>query len=233
MNAVEIVRELRRAANPKKAAVLQRFFKTGKGEYGHGDRFLGVTVPVQRRIARQFRDLPMSNLQKLISSPFHEHRLTALFILVDQYRRGDQPTKKRIVSAYLRHAKLVNNWDLVDSSAPYILGDYLFDKPRAILYRLARSENLWERRIAVLAAGAFIRRGQFQDTFKISLLLLNDRHDLIHKAVGWMLREVGNRNRPVEETFLRRHARVMPRTMLRYAIEKFPVSKRQQYLRGE
>ncbi|PIN74307.1 DNA alkylation repair protein [Candidatus Woesearchaeota archaeon CG10_big_fil_rev_8_21_14_0_10_45_16] len=219
--------ELQTAADPQKAPLFQRFFKTGKGQYGEGDIFLGLTVPEQRKIAKRYKDLPLEDVETLLRSKFHEHRLTALFILMFQYRND----KDKIIKVYLDNLKHVNNWDLVDSSAPGLLGDYLLDKDRELLYKLARSDDLWEKRIAVISTFAFIKNNDFDDTLKISEILLPDKHDLIHKAVGWMLREVGKRDQEVEEKFLRRYHKVMPRTMLRYAIEKFDEPKRKEYLK--
>jgi len=224
-----IKKDLQKLANPKQAKLLQRFFKTGKGEYGEGDIFLGIKVPEQRKIAKKYSDLTLKYIQELLSSKIHEHRLVALFILVDKYKQAKN--KKELVDFYLKNTKYINNWDLVDLSAPNIVGDYLLDKDKSILYKLAKSDNLWEKRIAVLATFAFIKDNQFEDAFKISEILLKDNHDLIHKAVGWMLREIGKRNLEAEERFLNNHYKKMPRTMLRYAIERFPESKRKYYLK--
>ena len=223
-------REVRKLANPTKAKSAAWFFKTGPGDYGEGDQFIGLTVPKQRGIARRFRELPLSDALKLLKSPVHEKRLIALFIMVEHYRRGDEAARHRVYQAYLRNTKLVNNWDLVDSSAAQIVGAHLTDKPRGILPKLARSQSLWERRISIIATYAFIKAGESRDTLKIAKLLLADEHDLIHKAVGWMLRELGNRDPAAERGFLDKHADTMPRTMLRYAIEKFPETERQRYL---
>ncbi len=231
MALTDLKKDLKKAGNKKQAAVLSRFFKTGKGEYGEGDVFLGIKVPVQRSIAKQYPDLPLRDIAKLLKSKVHEERLTALFILVHQFKRADEKKRKQIYNLYLQNAKQVNNWDLVDLSAPNIVGEYLLDKPRKILYKLARSKNLWERRIAMLATFTFIRNNDYADTLKLAELLLYDEHDLMHKSVGWMLREVGKRNQRLLEEFLGRHYQIMPRTMLRYAIEKFPEHKRQQYLK--
>ena len=225
--------DLQKIADPIKAKNYARFFKTGKGEYGEGDNFLGVVVPNQRQIAVKYKDLSLVDLQKLLSSNIHEYRLTALFILVSQYKQFKKDKEKRgvIIKFYLKNTKNINNWDLVDSSAHYILGDYLLDKKdRSILYKLAKSKNLWERRMAIISTFAFIRARQFDNTIKISEILLKDKHDLIHKAVGWMLREVGKRNKKVEEGFLQKYYRQMSRTMLRYAIEKLPENERKRYL---
>jgi len=225
-----LITELQSLGNPEKAKILQRFFKTGKGEYGEGDRFIGITVPEQRKLAKKYDTLPLKELQKLLSSKYHEHRLTSLLILVIKYSKSDDVEKKGIVEFYLTNTKYINNWDLVDSSADKIIGDYLLERDRSILYELAKSDYLWERRIAILATFRFIKNNQFKDTLKISVLLLSDHHDLIHKAVGWMLREIGKRNLSIEEEFLKKHYKKMPRTMLRYAIEKFNPEKRRTYL---
>lgn len=224
-------KELNKLADSKQAAVLQRFFKTGKGEYGEGDIFLGIKVPVQRLVAKKYQNLPLAGLQQLLNSKIHEYRLSALFILVAKYQKGDEKIKRLIYNFYLKNSRNINNWDLVDLSAPNIAGDYLLNKPRNILYKLAKSKNIWEKRIAILSTFTFIRNNQFDDTLKISEILLNDKHDLIHKAVGWMLRELGKRNQKFEEEFLIKHYKKMPRTMLRYAIEKFPDNKRKYYLK--
>lgn len=229
----EIKTELKKNASARDAETAKWFFKTGKGEYGDGDQFLGVKVPVQRTIARDFaKELSLADTLKLLRSPFHEHRLTALFILVLKFQRGGVADRRKIYGEYVKHRSFVNNWDLVDSSAPHIMGVFLLDAPtkRAILYRFARSKNLWEKRIAIIATQTFIRNGQYDDTLAIAEILLHDSHDLIHKAAGWMLREVGDRDRTLEEQFLKKHASAMPRTMLRYAIEKFPEPLRKQYL---
>ena len=223
-------------ADPDKAAILQRFFKTGLGQYGEGDIFIGVMVPQSRKVAKKFSQLQLVEVKMLLYSSIHEERLVALLILVWRYSSalGNREEKEEIVKFYLDNIKQVNNWDLVDLSAPNILGAYLIDnRDRRLLYRLSKSENVWERRVAILATYHFIRNGDFSYTLKIAEMLLQDRHDLIHKAVGWMLREVGDRDRAAEEAFLRRHHRTMPRTMLRYAIEKFPPDLRQRYMRGE
>ena len=216
--------------NPEKAKQLSRFFKTGKGEYGEGDIFLGIIVPEQRKLAKKYSDIPLDDISHLLKSPIHEHRLTSLFILVLKYNKEDEKGKKKVVDFYVSNLKHVNNWDLVDSSAPYILGNYLLDNERSILYRLASSDNLWERRIAILSTFSFIKNNQYEDALNISGILISDEHDLIHKAVGWMLREIGKRDIKIEEEFLQKHYREMPRTMLRYAIEKFDEEKRKSYL---
>jgi len=225
----KLKKDLQVLADPEKAKILSRFFKTGKGEYGEGTIFLGIVVPVLRKIAKRYNTLSFAELQGLLNSNIFEYRLVALLVLVGQYqKRGSK--RKRVVSFYLKNAKRVNSWGLVDISAPKILGDYLLDKDRRVLYRLVRSKNLWERRIAVLSTFAFIREGQFDDALKISEILLTDDHDLIHKAVGWMLREVSKKDLSVLREFLDQHASMMPRTMLRYSIEKLPERQRKSYL---
>ena len=216
--------------NPGKAKILSRFFKTGKGEYGEGDIFLGLTVPQQRQVAKKYTHLTIKELQKLLSSKIHEYRMVALFILMEKYKKAEGKEKEEIFHFYLSNTKNINNWDLVDLSAPNIVGDFLLDSDKKILYQLAKSKNLWERRIAILATYAFIKNGQFEDTLKISEILLKDTHDLIHKAVGWMLREVGKKDQEVEEKFLEKCCQQIPRTMLRYAVEKFSEEKRKFYL---
>ena len=222
---------LRRYANPEKAKTHQWFFKTGKGEYAEGDRFIGVTVPQIRNVVKQFRALATQDVFKLLGSNIHEDRLLALLILVNQFKRGDTTTQKQILDAYLAKLQYVNNWDLVDSSAPYILGAYLHDKNRAVLYKLAKSTRLWDRRVAIITTFHFIKYGDFEDTLQLATRLLKDPEDLVHKAVGWMLREVGKKEQNVLEKFLIAHGKNMPRTMLRYAIERLPEKKRQEYLK--
>ncbi|MGC2061537.1 MAG: DNA alkylation repair protein [Thermodesulfovibrionales bacterium] len=222
--------DLKLLRNPEKAKILSRFFKTGKGEYGEGDIFLGITVPEQRRIAKKYQDTTFDDLHELIAGRIHEHRLVALLILIEKYSKADISNKKSCVEFYIGHIPHINNWDLIDISAGKILGDFLMDKDKSLLYRLAHSENLWERRIAMMATFAFIRNNRYEDALKIAEILLQDSHDLIHKAVGWMLREIGKRDQPAEEEFLRKHYKVMPRTMLRYAIERFDENKRQFYM---
>jgi 3-methyladenine DNA glycosylase AlkD len=231
MKSARIVKEFQKLKNPDKAKLLGRFFKCGSGEYGAGDRFLGIVVSEQRKIAKKyFQIIETGELEKLLKNEFHEVRLTALLMLVEKFSRGDEKIKNQIYRVYLKNTKHINNWDLVDLSAPRIIGGYLLNKDRKILYQLARSENLWERRIAVLATFMFIRECDFTDILKIAEILLNDKHDLIHKSVGWMLREVGKKNLETEEKFLQKHYKTMPRTMLRYAIEKFSERKRKKYL---
>ncbi len=226
-------KELRKYADKDKAKVLRGFFKTGPGEYGEGDIFLGVTVPFTREVVKRFEDLPLRGLVKLLRSRIHEERLLALLILVEQFNQSGINAKKKIYKTYLANTKFINNWDLVDLSAPQIAGGFLIDKNRRALYKLAQSPLLWERRIAILATFTFIKANDFDDLFRLIKLLLLDKEDLIHKACGWMLREAGKRNLAAEENFLRQHFRVMPRTMLRYAIERFPENKRKMYLKRQ
>ncbi|OIO19143.1 MAG: DNA alkylation repair protein [Candidatus Magasanikbacteria bacterium CG_4_9_14_0_2_um_filter_41_10] len=230
MNHTAITRAIHQQADTARAIHSMRFFKTGTREYGEGDIFLGLTVPMQRTIAKTFRDLPMPTILKLLHSTYHEYRQIALFILVLQFERGDTRIQKQIVDIYLSNTACINNWDLVDLSAHKILGVWLRTRNRKILARLATSKSLWERRIAIISTFAFIAERQFEDTIALSTILLQDTHDLIHKAVGWALREVGKKDINVLKHFLNVHAKTMPRTMLRYAIEKFPESKRKQYL---
>jgi 3-methyladenine DNA glycosylase AlkD len=222
---LEIIESLKTLANPEKAIFLPKFFKTGPGQYGEGDKFLGVIVPEQRQVAKHnWKIVNMEDLEMLIQNPFHEVRLTAIFMLVEKYQKSKtQSDKELYVEFYLKQRTFVNNWDLVDSSAHLILGDYLFDKDRSILYDLAKSGILWDQRIAIMSTFYFIRKKDFSDTLKISEILLHHPHDLIHKAVGWMIREVGNRDFETANQFLLKHYQSMPRTMLRYAIEKFDV----------
>ncbi len=227
----ELNAELDRLANPEKARFLQKFFKTGKGEYAEGDVFLGITVPELRRLARRFRGLSLDDARELFGSPYHEARLTALIILVEQFRKADMSGREHIFRLYMSRRRRINNWDLVDLSAPYIVGPHLEDRPRVMLDRLAISHYLWDRRIAMLATFHFIRKGDAEDALRIAEILAGDQHDLIHKAVGWMLREVGKRcGEEIECEFLERHCRTMPRTMLRYAIERFPAARRAWFL---
>lgn len=229
----EIRANLEQVASKEDAKNLQRYFKTGPGEYGEGDRFLGVRVGPLRKLAKQYRNLPRSDVELLLNSVFHEERMLALLILVEQFQRGGPDDEKQIFNLYLSNLRNINNWDLVDVSAPKIVGAYLGDRDRKRLYSLARSSHLWSRRAAMMATLFFINRDDFDDCFKIADLLLDDKHDLIHKAVGWMLREVGNRDRQAEENFLAPRYKKMPRTMLRYAIEKFPQASRKRYLDGK
>ena len=222
--------ELKKLGSPTRAFHSQRFFKTGPGEYGEGDVFLGLSVPEQRMIVKNYSSLTIFDIQKLLNSKIHEYRLVGLLILVGKYTQGDLDEKKRIYHFYLKNTKNINNWDLVDVTCPNIVGEYLLDKPRHILYTLVKSKLLWDRRIAVLATFAFIRQNDFSDLYRLSSILLKDEHDLIHKAVGWMLREGGKRDQKKLEAFLNKYSKQMPRTMLRYAIERFSDSKRKYYM---
>jgi 3-methyladenine DNA glycosylase AlkD len=228
----KIKKDLQALSNPEKAAFLPRFFKALPGGYAEGDIFIGVTVPNIRAVARRYPDLTLPNVKRLLSSGIHEHRLTALLILADQFTRAGKSMREKIAAFYLDNLKHVNNWDLVDLSAHKVLGAFLFDRDRTILYILCRSDHLWSQRVSIMSTFFFIRKGQFDDTFRLAAELLSHRHDLIHKAVGWMLREVGKRDKKAEVIFLKKHYREMPRTMLRYAIEKFPYEERQRYLKG-
>jgi 3-methyladenine DNA glycosylase AlkD len=231
MTAQSIQEHLRSLSSPEAAAAAARFFKTGPGQYAEGDIFLGLRAAVMHDLAKQHHALPFNQIPTLLKSATHEDRLLALLILVRRVK-ADETVKKQVYTLYLAHTRYVNNWDLVDASAPAIVGGYLADKARDPLYRLATSSNLWERRISVVATHYFIRRDDFADTLLIAERLIGDREDLIHKAVGWMLREVGKRHQPTLESFLRRHGKVMPRTALRYAIERFPADVRRGYRSG-
>ncbi|OGH84626.1 MAG: hypothetical protein A2261_01935 [Candidatus Magasanikbacteria bacterium RIFOXYA2_FULL_44_8] len=247
-NLSSLKSEITHLANPAKAKLLAGFFKTGSGQYGAGDKFLGIVVPQQRQLVKKyFREITVGEAEKLLYSPYHEIRLTALLILVAKFAKTDEIEQKKIYDAYLHNTKYINNWDLVDLSAPNIVGTWLLSQnhpsdshlpaskrkkliSNQILYKLVQSKSLWERRIAILATFAFIRAKQFTDAIKIAEILLHDKHDLIHKAVGWMLREIGKRDEKELTKFLDKFAPQMPRTMLRYAIEKFPKNKRKRYL---
>ncbi|MBI2613282.1 MAG: DNA alkylation repair protein [Candidatus Levybacteria bacterium] len=224
-------KEIKKAADPKKAEVSQRFFKTGRGEYAEGDVFLGITVPESRKIAIKFKDISFTEIVKLLRSKIHEERLIALLVLVNNFNMGDEKMQEKIYKFYLKNIKYINNWDFVDLSADKIVGGYLIRKQKDILFRLAKSKNIWKRRISIIATYYFIKNNKFEETLKISEILLFDNHDLIQKAVGWMLREVGNRDLKMEIGFLNKHYKKMPRTMLRYAIEKFPKKHRMLYLK--
>lgn len=230
----DLRRDLVALNDPPKAAFLQGFFKTAPGQYGHGDRFRGITVPVQRKLARQYRHLPFEDAAALLESEWHEDRLVALFLLMHLYDKGAPPLRAKIHKHYLaRVAERVNNWDLVDTSAAYLVGSHLANHAAdtSLLDKLARDKNLWRRRVAIVATHHFIRAQRFGETLRIAEALLHDREDLIHKATGWMLREMGKRDVAPLLLFLDRHAAVMPRTMLRYALEKFPEKTRKEYMR--
>jgi 3-methyladenine DNA glycosylase AlkD len=226
-----ISRALRHYASSTRASVSQRFFKTGPGQYGEGDVFVGVTVPDTRKVARQYDNLSFEKLHKLLQSEIHEERLLALLILVEQFKKGDQKKQREIFTFYTTHLDRVNNWDLVDLSAHQIIGAWLQSRSHSLLYRLAKSKNMWHRRVAIVATYHFIRVHDFRDTISIAKVLFRDDHDLIHKAVGWMLREVGKRDERVLCDFLDIHTPQMPRTMLRYAIERLPVTQRRNYMK--
>lgn len=232
-SATKISTQLRALASPDTAANLQRFFKTGAEQYGEGDVFLGIKVPPLRALAKQHRDANLKTIATLLNSRYHEERLFALLLLMQFYQRGTDEQQQAAFDLYLGNMQRINNWDLVDISAPHIVGRHLENRPRKVLHKLASSPMLWERRIAIIATAWFIRLGDFADTLHIAGMLLQDGHDLMHKAVGWMLREVGKRDLAVEEDFLKAHYQKMPRTMLRYAIERFPEAKRKNYLLGK
>jgi len=232
MTTEDVIKDLSFYQNKEKAQLLQKFFKTAKGQYGEGDIFIGIIVPNQRIIAKKYKELTLTEIQKLLNSKIHEHRLTALFILTYKFPKANETLKKKIVDFYLKNTKQINNWDLIDLSSVEILGEYFLEHPeyKKVLYKFAKSKNLWEKRISIISTFTLIRNLQFADSLKIAEMLLHDREDLIHKAVGWMLREIGKRDLKIEETFLNKHYQTMPRTMLRYAIEKFPEQKRKLYL---
>ena len=230
LTAADALRRMQVFADPKRAAALQRFFKTGPGEYGEGDRFMGLTLPQIRGLLADYRELPLRQVERLLDSPWHEARTLAVALLAARYPRAVAADQTAIYRLYLRRTDRVNNWDLVDISAPQVVGGHLMDRSRAPLRRLARSGSVWERRIAMVATAWFIRNGEFGDTLALARLLFDDRHDLIHKATGWMLREVGKRDERVLRRFLDRNAGRLPRTALRYAIERLPPATRRRYL---
>jgi len=232
MTLASIQSQLAALADIQRAGIQMRFFKTGSGEYGEGDRFIGVRVPELRRLSRQYRTLDRQSVLKLLQSEIHEERHLALFILVLQFKRGDDRQRRSIYDLYLGNLSFINNWDLVDCSAEHIVGGWLEARSKDRLSQLAHSADLWHRRVAILATFHYIKKGHFTDALHLAEKLLADPHDLIHKAVGWMLREIGKRDLAVEEAFLKKHYQSMPRTMLRYAIEKFPHTRRQAYLKG-
>jgi len=226
----DIKNECQSLADPETARHSQRFFKTGKGEYGEGDIFLGIRVPVIRQLAKKYHQLPLNNITSLLKSKYHEQRLLALIMLVNLYKKSDDTTRKTIFDIYINNFKYINNWDLIDTTTPHIVGAYLFDKDRSLLYEFAASDNLWKRRMSVLACFYFIKKNDFNDGLTLAELLLEDNEDLIHKAVGWMLREIGKKNYGKTTSFLDKFAFCMPRTMLRYALEKFPADTRKSYM---
>jgi 3-methyladenine DNA glycosylase AlkD len=229
----ELIKDLQNAKNLEQAKLLQRFFKTGKGEYGEGDVFLGIKVPVTREIAKKYTGLNLKGVETLLASKIHEYRLAGLLILVDKFKKANEQGKGNIFNFYLKNTKNINNWDLVDLTSHKIVGEFLKEKKRDKLYELAQSTSLWEKRISIISCFAYIKDEDFKDALRISEMLLKDSHDLIHKAVGWVLREIGKKDIKVLEDFLRKHYKKMPRTMLRYAIEKFPEVKRKAYLNGK
>lgn len=234
MSSSLIKKELHKLAKPEKIPIYQNYFKTGPGEYAEGDIFIGVTVPDTRKVAQQFISINRADLLPLLKSKIHEERMVSLMILSYQYANAkDKKENKEIVDFYLKNRYASNNWDLIDCIVDRILGPWLIDKDKLLLYEFAKSSNLWERRIAIISTFHFIRNNQFSETLKISEILLNDKHDLIHKAVGWMLREVGKRDEKILKEFLKKHYKSMPRTMLRYSIERFPEKERKAYLKGE
>ena len=230
MNLTKFRKRIKEESNKQQAKSLKWFFKTGVGEYGEGDVFAGIKMPVQRKIAKEFENLDYDNIKELVGSKIHEERMIGFLILQGKYEKGNEKEKEKVFKFYIRNRKGINNWDLVDISAPKIVGEHLLNQDKKLLYQFAHSKNLWERRIAILSTFTFIRAEKFEPTFKISDILLDDDHDLIHKAVGWMLREIGKRDLNAEEKFLKPRYKKMPRTMLRYAIEKFPEVKRKKYL---
>jgi len=223
----KLKKEINALANPERAEHSKYYFKTGKGEYGEGQVFLGLTMPQQREVAKKYKDLPLEQVQELIESKIHTYRMIALVILTIKYKKNP----KEVFDFYLKNTQYINNWDLVDVTAHKIVGEYLLDKDRAVLYSLAKSSELWEKRISIISTFAFIRRGQLDDTIKIAEILLHDKHDLIHKAVGWMLREVGKKDKQTLTNFLDKYHKEMPRTMLRYSIERFSSEERQFYMK--
>lgn len=227
-------KDLDLSSNPKKAIILQRFFKTGKGDYGEGDIFLGITVPEQRKIAKNYTELNLTQIQTLLNSKIHEHRLVGLLILIEKFEKTEnKKNEKEIFDFYMSNYDNINNWDLVDLSSHEIAGTYLIDKDKKILYEFAKSNHLWKKRISIVSTYSFIKNNMFEDTLEISKILIEDKHDLIQKAVGWMLREVGKKNQKVEEEFLEKYYKIMPRTMLRYSIEKFSEEKRKYYMKRD
>ncbi len=233
MTEKELVECFELLADAEQAAFLQYFFKTGKGQYGEGDVFWGIRVPETRKVAKEFKQLPFDEVKKVLKNPVHEIRLCGLLILVEQFKKAKKENRKEIVDFYLSQTQYINNWDLVDLSCYNILGTYLLDKPRDILYSLARSKNMWEQRIAIVSTWMFIRNNEFTDTLAIAGMLLHHPHDLIHKAIGWMLREVYKRDSGLIFDFVKTHYEQMPRTALRYAIEKFPEDERKNILQGK
>ena len=230
LTITKIKKAITNLANLERAEACRRYFKTAKGEYGYGDVFIGVTVPELRKVAKKFAGLDLKEIDLLIKNKIHEYRFVALQILVLKYKEGDDRLKKKIISYYFKNKKYINNWDLVDTSAPYILGDWLVNKDKSVLLKLSKSKNLWDKRIAILATFAFIRKNDFEYSFNFATSLMTDKHDLIHKALGWMLREIGKRSEQELKDFLEKNCHKMPRTMLRYAIERFDKDYRKMIL---
>lgn len=233
MNALLVKKELKTYINKEKKAFLPKFFRAHPGGYGEGDKFLGVVVPDQRRIAKKYKNLALSEIETLLKSKYHEERLTGLFILTIQFEQSKDKEKEKLAKFYIKNISSVNNWDLVDSTAHKILGPYLINKDKKLLYEWVDSNSIWKRRTSIMTTFYFIKYGNFQDTLKLASKLLDDREDLIHKAVGWMLREIGKNDVKTLEKFLRNNYKKMPRVMLRYSIEKMPTQKRIAYLRSE
>ncbi|MCB0366939.1 MAG: DNA alkylation repair protein [Bdellovibrionales bacterium] len=231
---IEIHKRLRQFASLKRAQLNQSFFKTGKGEYGYGDIFLGITMPDCRKVAKEYKDLSLAETKRVIRSKYHEERMAGLIILVQKYEKASaDKERERLYKTYVDHFNYINNWDLVDVTCPRIVGQHLENRNRKILYQWAKSERLWTKRVAIISTLWFVKDGDLDDAFKLAQVLLHDEHDLIHKAVGWVLREAGKKEVKRLEAFLKKHCKTMPRTMLRYAIEKFPERKRQMYLKGK
>ncbi len=233
MELNQIKNDIIKLKNPEKIAIYKNFHKTKQGGYADGEEFLGLTVPQIRKLAEKYSNVNLNLIEKLLSSNIHEEKYLAAHILVNKYNLSDEKQKKRIINFYLKNTKKISGWDLVDTTAFQILGSWLLDRDKSILYKLASSDNLWEKRISIISTYAFIKNNEFDDTLKIAEILLKDKHDLIHKAVGWMLREIGNSNIKVEKDFLKKHYKAMPRTMLRYAIERFPEKERKAYIKGK
>ena len=231
MALIQLKKRLKSLANSKRAEHSMNFMQTKNEGYGKGDQFLGIMVPNLRKVAKQFNTLTLQELEKLLQNPIHEYRLTSLFIIIDQFQHGDKKKQKCLIELYKRNLRYVNNWDLVDISAPNLFGIYLRDRSKKILYDYAKSPDLWRRRVGIMSTFGFIRQGEYKDTLAIAKILLHDEHDLIHKAVGWMLREIGKRDKKVLITFLDKHYNTMPRTMLRYSIEKFNNKERAHYMK--
>ncbi len=225
-----LITEIQEHANTEKAKIYQRFFKTGKGDYGEGDIFLGLTMPKQREIAKKYSEISLSNIQKLLNSKIHEHRMSAGIILVNKYKKADENKKQDIFNFYIKNAKKFNNWDLVDVTCTHVVGNFLLDKNRQTLYNLAKSKNLWEKRISIVSTYEFIKNKDFGDAIKIFEILLKDKHDLIHKAIGWMLREIGKKDKEILVDFIKTNYNQLPRTTLRYSIERFSEEERKRWL---